>query len=199
MEAMIPYNTDMEKLVLSEYGRLVHNMIKICRDIADREERTEFAALIVETMKAMTQEKGKTGDDRKYWDHLYIISGGDLDIDAPHPAPDLTLLKTAAKRIPYSNSDFGRRHYGKILQQMVKEIELMPNSADKDAQVELLANHVKKLLVMNNTENATDERVYADLKELSEGTIALEEGIFDLPEYKEEKPQKQQRKTKKNR
>ena len=193
---MIPYNTDLEKLVLPEYGRLVHDMVKICTQIEDREARNEFAASIVETMKAMSQEKGKFPDDRKYWDHLFIISGHQLDIDSPFGKPDEDEVNPTPNKIPYSASDFSKRHYGNILQRLVHQVSLMENSSDKDACVELLANHIKKLLVMNNPENADNERVYADLDAISSGNILLQEGIFDIPEFKEEKPAKSQKRKK---
>ena len=195
---MIPYNTDLEKLVLPEYGRLVHDMVKFCANIKDREERNILAASIVETMKAMTQEKGKLPDDRKYWDHLFVISGNELDIDSPFGKPEEFEMNPVPGKISYSNSDFNRRHYGNILQKLVHQVALMPNSSDKDACVELLANHLKKLLMINSSENTNNERVYADLEAISSGSITLEEGIFDLPEYKEEKTTKAQ-KRKKNR
>ncbi|MCH5217097.1 MAG: DUF4290 domain-containing protein [Muribaculaceae bacterium] len=193
---MIPYNTDLKKLVLPEYGRIVHDMVQICKTLEDRDERNRFAAAIVDTMKAMTQEKGKQNDDRKFWDHLYVIAENDIDIDSPFGVPDANAVNPRPGKIPYVSSDFGRRHYGKVLQKMVHEVALMPNSEEKDACVELLANHVKKLLTINNAEYANDERVYADLQAISSGSIALEEGIFDLPEYKEEKPAKNQKKKK---
>lgn len=195
---MIPYNTELEKLVLPEYGRLVHEMVKICTQLEDREQRNRFASSIVETMKEMTQEKGKFPDDRKYWDHLFVISNNELDIDSPFGRPEEREMNPQPTKIPYSTSDFNRRHYGNILQKMVHQVALMPNSEEKDACVELLANHIKKLLVMNNPENANNERVYSDLGAISSGSITLEEGIFDIPEYKEEKPSKTQ-KRKKNR
>ena len=195
---MIPYNTDLEKLVLPEYGRLIHEMVRICAEIEDRDQRNVFAESIVETMKSMTQEKGKVPDDRKFWDHLFIISGNSLDVDSPFGKPDSAEVFPTPSKIPYVSSDFNRRHYGKVLQKMVHQVSLMPNSEEKDACVELLANHIKKLLVMNNAENANDEMVYADLDAISSGSISVEEGIFDLPEFKEEKGSQTQ-KRKKNR
>lgn len=187
---MIPYNTDLETLVLPEYGRIIHEMVKVCGEIEDRDERNRLASAIVDTMKTMTQEKSKLPDDRKYWDHLYLISGRTLDIDSPFGKPEDSEINPQPSKIPYSAGDFNRRHYGSVLQKLVREVALMPNSENKDACVELLANHVKKLLVMNNAENANDEMVYKDLKAISSGNISLEAGIFDFPEYKEEKPQK---------
>ena len=193
---MIPYNTELEKMVLPEYGRIVDRMVALCCEIEDRDARNAFAANIVETMKAMTQEKGKLPDDRKYWDHLFVISKGSLDIDSPFGRPEPEEVSPRPEKIPYVSSDFGRRHYGRILQKMVHEVAIMENSPEKDGCVELLANHIKKLLVMNNAENANDARVFADLAAISSGSISVEEGIFDLPEFKEEKPVKAQKKKK---
>lgn len=187
---MIPYNTDLEKLILPEYGRLIHKMVRECEQVEDRDERSLLAASIVEVMKAMSQEKGKHPDDRKFWDHLYIISGKTLDVDYPYGKPEEAEVVLKPEKIPYTSSDFGRRHYGHILQKLVHQVALMPNSEDKDACVELLANHIKKLLAINNVENAEDERVYNDLEAISSGSISVNEGVFDLPEYKEEKPSK---------
>lgn len=195
---MIPYNTHLKKLVLPEYGRLVHKMVQICVEIPDREERNAFAAIIVETMKAMTQEKGKLQDDAKYWDHIYLISGKTLDVDSPYGKPEEETINPVPNKIPYSNSDFGRRHYGNVLQKLVGTVSLMANSEEKDACVELLANHIRKLLVINNEENSSEDRVFNDLNAISSGSIAVEPGIFDIPEFKEDKPVKAQ-KRKKNR
>lgn len=193
---MIPYNTQMKKLVLPEYGRLVDEMVSICSTIEDRDERNQFASSIVETMKTMTQEKGKQPDDKKYWDHLYLISGNSLDIDYPYGTPEDNIMHLSPAKIPYKNSDFGRRHYGNVIQKLVHQVALMPNSEEKDACVELLANHIKKLLIINNDENTTDSHVYADLEAISGGSIAVTEGIFDLPDFKEEKINKTQKRKK---
>lgn len=191
---MIPYNTDLKKLALPEYGRLIQQMVDVCVGIEDRDERNAFAAAIVESMKSLLQEKGKSDDDKKYWDHLYIISDHRLDIDSPYGTPTAGELNPKPEKLPYSASDFNRRHYGRILQKMVKEVAEMENSEAKDMYVELLANHIKKLLVMNNPENANDQRVYADLADMSGGNINVGNDIFDLPEYIEDKPVKSKKK-----
>lgn len=193
---MIPYNTELKKLVLPEYGRLIHDMVELCMTLEDREERNAFAATIVETMKSMTQEKGKYPDDRKYWDHLFIISDFQLDVDSPFGKMDRDEINRTPAKIPYASQDFARRHYGRILQKMVKNVALMPNSEEKDACVELLANHIKKLSVINNSEQTDNEQVFAELSSLSDGSIEVGVGVFDLPEYMEDKPVKNQKKKK---
>lgn len=193
---MIPYNTNLEKLILPEYGRLIHEMVSICTEMEDRDQRNQFASVIVDTMKSMTQEKGKQPDDKKYWDHLFIISKGKLDIDSPFGKPEEVNINPVPNKIPYSSIDNNRRHYGNVIQGLVKQVSLMPNSEEKDACVELLANHIKKLLVINNDENARDSRVYDDLNVISNGNIVIGEGIFDLPEFSEEKPAKNSKRKK---
>ena len=191
---MIPYNTDLKKLALPEYGRLIQQMVEVCVGIPDRQERNELAATIVESMKLVAQDKGKTDDDKKYWDHLYIISNYQLDVDYPYGMPDSLELHPKPEKLPYTSSDFNHRHYGKILQKMVKSVAAMENSEAKDMYVELLSNHIKKLLVMNNPENANDERVYSDLSEMSGGNINVGTDVFDLPDFIEDKPAKTKKK-----
>lgn len=193
---MIPYNTGMPKLVLPEYGRLVHEMAEICANITDREERNSFAGVLVEIMKSTTQDKNKEPDEKKYWDHLYIIGQGKLDIDSPFGTPEEEVMKAAPAKMPYTGSHFEKRQYGRIVQQMIKKVSKMENSEDKDTLVELLANHVKKLQTMHNPENASDELVFADIDTISGGSIKLSKDMFTLLDFKEEKPAKNQKKKK---
>lgn len=193
---MIPYNTDLEKLVLPEYGRLVHEMVRICSEVDDREERNRLASAIVETMKAMTQEKGKYPDDRKFWDHLFLISGGKLDIDSPFGVPGEEAINPSPKKIPYPSGNINRRHYGRLLQKLIHNVAVLPNSEEKDACVELLANQIKKMLVISNAENTDDIRIFSDLEAMSSGSIAVTEGVFDIPDFKEDKSVKNQKRKK---
>lgn len=183
-------------MILPEYGRIVHDLAEICVSISDRDERNHFAGEIVEIMKSATQEKGKEPDEKKYWDHLYILSGRRLDIDYPYGVPDEEVITLKPKKIPYGAGRFERRQYGHIVQDMIKKVALMENSEEKDIYVELLANQLKKLQTMNNPENASDNHVFADIAEISNGSIQLSEEMFTLLDFKEEKNNKNQKKKK---
>lgn len=183
-------------MILPEYGRIVHDLVELCVQMEDRDERNRFAGEIVEIMKSATQEKGKDPDEKKYWDHLYIISGRRLDIDSPFGVPNEEALTPSPKKIPYGSGHFDRRQYGNIVQKMIKKVALMDNSEEKDVYVELLANQLKKLQTMNNPENASDTHVFADISEISGGSIQLSEDIFTLLDFKEEKNNKNQKKKK---
>ena len=82
------------------------------------------------------------------------------------------------------------------LQKMIEEVARMENSEKKDYYVDLLSNHIKKLLTLNNPENANDEHVFRDLAEMSEGQIVLSPEMFSLLDFKEDKLNKSNKKKK---
>jgi len=82
------YNTKRETMSIPEYGRNIHKMIDYCIGIEDREKRTQTAHAIVKVMGQMNTPNAKGNDfEHKLWDHLFIMSGFNLDIDSPFPAP----------------------------------------------------------------------------------------------------------------
>ena len=81
---MLTYNSQLKKLVLPEYGRNIQQMVDHCLTIEDRAERTRCAFTIVQNMANMfPQLRGETDYQHKLWDHLMIMSGFQLDVDAP--------------------------------------------------------------------------------------------------------------------
>lgn len=59
----------------------------------------------------------------------------------------------------------------------------MENCVEKDQLIFLLANQMKKLLLLHNPENASDNRVFSDMAELSEGKIMIDPATYRLNEY----------------
>ena len=194
---MIPYNTGMNKLVLPEYGRLVQDLALAALEIEDKELRTEFSQMVVEVMKSVLQDKSKDHDEKKYWDHLHIITGFKLDIDGPFPSPEKEIINKKPEKVPYTSSSFNRRHYGLTLQRMIEKVAQMENSEEKDLYVDLISNHIKKLLTLNNPENANDERVFKDIADISNGRIEMSPEDFTLLEFKEDKQNNKTSKKKK--
>ena len=83
------YNTEVEKLKMPEYGRNVLKMVEDMKAEPDREKRSRQAAGIVRVMELLNpQVHQQENFAQKLWDHLYLIAGLDLDIDAPYPAPE---------------------------------------------------------------------------------------------------------------
>ena len=96
---MLEYNTSRNKLIIREYGRNIQKMIEDAVKIEDREKRNEAAKAIVKAMSLATTANGNVSNTqiqkeresidywRKLWDHLFIISNYQLDVDSPFPKP----------------------------------------------------------------------------------------------------------------
>lgn len=195
----LPYNTGNEPLPLPEYGRSIQQMVDYCVMIPDREERTACAYTIVDVMrtlfpKALTDKK----DDSKFWDHLNIMARFELDIDFPCPVTGPEDFNIKPDKIPYTTGRISLRHYGKAVEQMIDKAKDMPEGAERDEVISLIANQMKKLLHARSPESADDRRVFHDLERMSDGKIILNEEHDRMPDYVDfDDPQKQKGKKKK--
>lgn len=194
----LPYNTGNEPLPMPEYGRNIQQMVDYCVTIPDREERTACAYAIVNVMQTLFPKVADKKDPSKFWDHLNIMSRFELDIDFPFPVVSEEEVKKAPKPIPHENSNLRFRHYGRNVEKMIATVAEMEDSPEKDELVRLLANHLKKLLMLHNPEGVEDARVFNDLYEYSKGKINLNPENFFLNEYREyNSPQQGKKKAKK--
>lgn len=181
---MIPYNVTERKLILPEYGRNIQRMIDHCVAIEDRAERTRCAHTIANVMATLFPSIVGEGNNRgKIWDHINIMSDFKLDIDFPCEVVTPDQLSNPREKIPYTSQFQRFRHYGKNIQSMIKTVSDMENCVEKDQLIFLLANQMKKLLVLNNPENASDAKVFADITEISEGRIQIDPSSYKLNEY----------------
>lgn len=198
---MIPYNTDLEPLLLAEYGRNIQNLVDYCVGIPDREERTRCAHAIAEIMTILFPALKKDPNDRKkIWDHINIISRFELDIDFPMPVIRAEEANPTPDPIPYSNSrEIIFRYYGKHIQDMVRTVADMEDSEERFNLIGVIANHMKKLMLAHNKEAVSDEKVLNDLRFISQGKIDLMPGDIYLYDFQEvQQPVKQNKNKKKN-
>jgi hypothetical protein len=82
----LTYNTSREDLAIPEYGRNIKNMIDYAISIADKDERQKVANAIISVMGQLNPHLRDISDFRhKLWDHLFIISDFQLDVESPYP------------------------------------------------------------------------------------------------------------------
>lgn len=202
MVRMIPYNTGMPPMKMSEYGRNIQNLIEFCVSIPDREERTNCAYAIAEIMTILFPALKKDPNDRKkIWDHINIMADFKLDIDFPVPVVTEEDANPTPDPIPYSNSrEILFRYYGKHIQNMVQTVADMEDSEERQTLIGVIANHIKKLMLAHNKEAVSDQKVLRDLCFMSNGKIDLLPGdiqLYDFQEFANSKNQKQGNKKKK--
>jgi len=188
------YNTSRNRLILPEYGRNIQKMVEYILTIPDREERNRLAQAVIIIMGNMNPHLRDINDFKhKLWDHLAIMADFRLDIDFPYTIPQAEEFAEKPRRVSYSNSDIRYRHYGHIVESLIKEAMKLPEGEDKDTLTKLIANHMKKSYLAWNRDSVTDEIIFNDLFELSGKRLHVKEGLklSDQKDFQKGKQQQQ--------
>lgn len=170
------YNSTRKKLVIPEYGRNIQKLINQTAEIEDRKKRTQMAYLIVHIMSSMNPQVRDSADyKRKLWDHMFIISDFKLDVDSPYPKPSPDVLTERPKRLDYGSSTIKFRHYGKNVEKIIEKAKEYQEGEEKDALVQIIANHLKKSYLAWNRDSVNDQLIEEHLNVLSDGELELKE------------------------
>jgi hypothetical protein len=180
------YNTSRKKLALPEYGRHIHRLVEYLMTIQDRDERNRAVGSLINIMGNLNPHLRDVADFKhKLWDHLAIISDFQLDIDSPYPVPTSAILTEKPRRVPYNQGNIRYKHYGKVIEMMVKKATEMPEGEEKKVLTEALANIMKKQYLNWNREAVNDVNILKDLSELSKGKINLQASELKLSETRD--------------
>ncbi len=170
------YNTKRETLLIPEYGRNIQKLAEYAVTIEDREKRTAFANMIVNTMAQLSPSIKDSGDYRhKLWDHLFIISDYKLDVDSPYPMPSKEKNREKPQPLHYKNSAIRFRPYGKIIENMIDKVIDMPESEEKNELIERIAQQLKKSYLQWNVNSCDDRMILEHFEQLSHGQLKLQE------------------------
>ncbi len=188
------YNTSLPKLIIPEYGRNVQKMVHSIIEIQDREKRNHQAKSIIEVMGNLNPHLRDVPDFKhKLWDHLFIMSDFNLDVDSPYDKPSKETFEAKPDRINYSDNNINYRHYGKILPLIIDRTVIMEDGEYKDFLVFTIANHMKKCYLTWNKSTVEDEVILKHLSQISSGKLVMKE-TFKLSTFADIKPQKQYKK-----
>ena len=170
----LTYNTEKEQIVISEYGRCIQEMVKKLPEIEDREQRTEAARYIISVMVQMNPSIKQSSDyEHKLWDHLYMISGYNLDLDSPFAPPTPAEQQSKPQHIGYQNNDIKYGHYGQYLIKMIEAAAAEPNDEVREALAYSLAGQMKRNYMEWNKSVVNDQVIIDDLKNLSGGRLVI--------------------------
>ncbi|MGL5938035.1 MAG: DUF4290 domain-containing protein [Phocaeicola sp.] len=168
------YNTQQRILPLPEYGRSVQNMVDHALTIEDRAERQRCANSIINIMGGMFPHLRDVPDFKhKLWDHLAIMADFKLDIDYPYEVIQKESLSIKPERLGYPQTPIRYRHYGRFLQQMIQKAAAYEEGAERKQLTTMLGVQMKRSLLNWNKEGVEDQKIVADLSELSDGAIQL--------------------------
>jgi hypothetical protein len=170
------YNSSRSKLVLKEYGRHVQMIVENCMKVKDREKRNQFAKEIIELMGQLNPHLRNVEDFRhKLWDHLFIMSDYQLDVDSPYPIKGREEIEKKPEKLPYPQSRIRFKHYGKNVEALVAKAA---KTADPEKQAdftECIGNFMKMVYQNYSKDAVNDETIKSDLKLLSKGKLEITE------------------------
>jgi hypothetical protein len=170
------YNTNRIKMKIPEYGRHIHKMVEKLTQIEDKEKRDQEASKIIKVMSYLNPNFKDIPDFRhKLWDQLFIMSNF-IDINAPFPKPDPKQFSYPPSKITYEKPLSEFRHYGKIIQNLIKIALNCKDEQKKEGLFYVIANTMKKNYLKWNAQKVEDEVIIDDLKTISKGQIDLKNG-----------------------
>ena len=172
------YNSTRNKLILSEYGRNVQNMVKYIVALPTKEERNRYAQVVIDLMGFLNPHLRDVADFKhKLWDHLHIISDFQIDVDSPYPKPEIEAIHMKPEPLKYPHQRIKYKHYGKTIELMMEKAKSIEEPDRKQHMVQAIANFMKMAYVQWNKDSVTDEMIISDLYNLSGGQLKLEENI----------------------
>lgn len=173
------YYTQKSKLILTEYGRNIQQMVEYAMTIEDREERKRCVNTIINVMGNLFPHLRDVNDFKhKLWDHLAMMSNYQLDIDYPYDVPKAR-IKTMPDKLPYPPFKSRNRHYGQWLQKFIN-VAADYEGKDKIRFITTIANHMKKCYMAWNGESVSDKKILDDLRELSGGKLQFSDDEIKL-------------------
>ena len=177
----LDYNTHREQLLMPEYGREIQKMVDYAVSLTDKSERQNCAQEIVRMMETKVPELHDNADfEQTLWDHLYLMSHKQLDIDWPFDVTAAEKLQEKPKAIPLPQEGMRLRHFGKLLEQLFEKLKTMPEGEERDALVFYTANQMKRNLMTWGHGSMSDEKVADDLARFTDGVIQLDLSTIKL-------------------
>ncbi len=172
------YNTEKERLVKPEYGRSILEMVKSLKKIEDREKRSEQARAVIRAMELINYDVHKQENfDHKLWDDLFIISGYDLDIDAPYPMPTPEQALARPEVPSVVRKPIRASQYGRNIESMINLVAGMEDGEVKTSVIRSLAIYMRTQYLIWNKDSVADETIFQDIEKLSDYRIHVPEGI----------------------
>src|SRR5665213_2836848 len=172
------YNSTRNKLILSEYGRNVQNMVKYIVALPTKEERNKYAQVVIDRMGCLKPHlRDVAAFKHKLWCHLHIISAFQIDVDSPYPKPSPEAIHLKPEPLKYPHQRIKYKHYGKTIELMIEKAKSIDDPERKRYMVQAIANFMKMAYVQWNKDSVTDESILCDLHNLSGGQLKLEENI----------------------
>lgn len=193
----LDYNTQRERLVLPEYGREVQKMVDYAIGLKSKTERQRCAYTIIDIMERMFPQNRENKDyKQKLWDHLALMSGFQLDIDYPVDINGAKKIMAKPEPLGYPTRNNPVKHYGGMMFGLFDKLKDMQPGAERDELTRLVANQMKRNLMLWSHGSSDDGKIAADLERFTDGKIRLDLDSFKFNVGSLKEPTEKKRKRK---
>ncbi len=175
----LDYNTQREKLLMPEYGREIQKMVDHAVSLPTKEERQLCAETIIRLMENKNPQVQESANaEQALWDHLYLMSQKQLDIDWPFDVSEAEKILSKPQPMAHPTGGARMRHYGRLIEELFEKLKTMPEGDERDELVRLTANQMKRNLAAWGHGSMDDEKVADDLARFTDGKIQLDLSSF---------------------
>lgn len=175
----LDYNTQREKLLMPEYGREIQKMVDHAVSLPDKEERLKCAKSIIRLMESKNPQLHDSENyEQALWDHLYLMSHRQLDIDWPYDVSEAEKILSKPEPMAHPSEGTHMRHYGRLIEELFEKLKTMPEGEERDELVRLTANQMKRNLATWGHGSMDDEKVADDLARFTDGKIQIDLNNF---------------------
>lgn len=177
----LDYNTQREPLLMPEYGREIQKMVDHAISLPTRAQRLACAKTIIRMMSTKVVQQRDNAEYRQMlWDHLYLMSRKQLDIDWPYDVSQAEKFHNRPAPMPQPKTDdrMGMRHYGRLLEEMFERLKTMPAGKERDALVSITAHQMKRVLMTWGHGSSDNEKVADDMARYTDGKIQIDLHTF---------------------
>jgi len=177
----LSYNTQLEKIALTEYGRGIQEMVEHLKLEKDRDKRNILAHTVFKVMVNLNPEiKNQTNYEQTVWDHMHEIANFELDIDNEYPAPEPTAKAEKPEHLGYKDVLSKYRYYGRNLIDMIDGAKDMEDGELKSMYINYIASFMVNSSKNWNEEDLTPTQVVQHLADLSEGKLQIAPDSLDI-------------------
>ncbi|AKQ45205.1 hypothetical protein TH63_05475 [Rufibacter radiotolerans] len=177
---MVASSTFKQELLLREYGRNVQNIVQYILTVEDRTKRTQLAQLLVNLMGRLNPNVKDIQDAQQtLWNHLYVMSDGKLDVDAPYTLSAMEYLNEKPQRVEYPTQTPKYKHYGSNLERLIEKAKQINDPQEREAAIISVGKLMKVLYRTYNKDSVSDQVIMENLRDLSKGELDLDLALVE--------------------
>ena len=166
------YNSTRSPLIMKEYGRHIQKMVDYLLTIKDKDERQKNIYAVIELMGFLNPHLKNVEDFRhKLWDHLFLISNFQLEVESPYPIPTRERLKAKPKPLHYPKRYPKYNHLGKNIETVLDKALIETDPEKRQGFANVIAYYMKLTYSNWHKELVHDDTIQMELSEITDGEL----------------------------